>query len=343
MHMPTYSNAKHTFTLGVTMNRQTSQIPSLFLFCFMLISMLGSLGCSSAVPLISDWKKSEIVIDGKQNDWEGSLYDLKKVNVTIGVRNDSENLYLCFISYDQGVGRQIMSGGFTIWFDPSGGTDEQYGIKFPVGRPKGSRAQMPDKNSGGENNPPGDFGSGDNAPPMPGNDNSAYSSRGENDDKMMSMLLNAQRELQFLGPEEKDVQQASTLELKTAKVQIGMTQKAFVYELQVPLQKTIDFPFTLTPTDKKNILGIEFKTEENSMVRMGGPGGGPGGPGGGGPPSGGGPGGPPGGGPGGPPGGGQGGPPPSGGRGGKGSNSSEPIDIWSKVTLAQSPTAATTR
>jgi hypothetical protein len=228
------------------------------------------------------------------------------------VRNDSENLYLCFISYNQSVGRQIMSGGFTVWFDPSGGTDEQYGIKFPVGLPKGSRPQMPDKNSQGRNNPRIDFGSGDNAPPMPGNDNSAFVGQGGNDDKMMSMLLNVQQELQFLGPEEKDVQQATTLELKTIKVQLGISEKAFVYELQVPLQKTNDFPFTLTPTGKKNILGVGFKTEENSMVKMGGPGGGPGGP---------------------PPGGGPGGPPPGGGRGGKDPNSSEPIDIWAKVTL----------
>jgi hypothetical protein len=214
-----------------------------------------------------------------------------------------------------------MSGGFTVWFDPSGGTDEQYGIKFPVGRPKGSRAQMPDKNSGGGNNPPTDMGNGDNAPPMPGNNNSASVSQGGKDDKMMPMLLNAQRELQFLGPEEKDVQQASTLELKTVKVQIGMTQKAFVYELQVPLHRTEDFPFALAPTDKKNVLGIGFKTEETESFSGGPRGGGPGGggPGGGGPRGG----GPGGGGPGG------------GGRSGKDSNLSEPIDIWAKVTLAR--------
>jgi hypothetical protein len=53
------------------MNRQIFQIPTLFLFCFMLISMLGLLGCSSTVQLTSDWKKSEILIDGKQNDWGG--------------------------------------------------------------------------------------------------------------------------------------------------------------------------------------------------------------------------------------------------------------------------------
>jgi hypothetical protein len=329
------------------MNRHAFQIPVSFLVDFVFISTLGLIGCSSAVPLTSDWKESEIVIDGKQNEWQGSLYDLKKVDVTIGFCNDAENLYLCFISYDQGVGRQIISGGFTVWFDPSGGTNEQYGIKFPIGRPKSGRSQISDKNSEGGNNPPRDFGSGDNVPPMPDNDNSASLSGGGNDEKMMPMLLNAQRELQFLGPEEKDVQLAATLELKTIKVQIGMTRQMFVYELQVPLHRTEDFPFVLAQTDKKNVLGIGFKTDDNPSGGMGGPGGGQGEP----PPgggSGGRPGGsqggpPPGGGLGGRPGGGQGGFSPDGGRGGKVSNSPESIDIWAKVTLAQSPTAATTK
>ena len=50
------------------------------------------MGYGSAAPSTSDWKESEIVIDGKQNEWQGSLYDLKKVKVTIGVRSDNENL-----------------------------------------------------------------------------------------------------------------------------------------------------------------------------------------------------------------------------------------------------------
>ena len=60
------------------MNKQIFQIPVLFLLVFVLISTLGLIGCSSAVQLTSDWKKSEIVIDGKQKEWHGSLYGLKK-------------------------------------------------------------------------------------------------------------------------------------------------------------------------------------------------------------------------------------------------------------------------
>jgi hypothetical protein len=327
------------------MKRQTFQVQAIFLLGFLLMSTLGVMGCSSAVQLTSDWKKSEIVIDGKQNEWQGSLYGLKKVNVAIGVRNDAENLYLCFISYDQGIGRQIMSGGFTVWFDPSGGTDERCGIKFPVGLPIGTRP-MNMGNAGrspqisGNNNDnsvdfPEDNENGDNTPPPFMSENmDTMSSRlnfGNNEGKMSTIPNNGQYEIHFLGPKEDDVQQATTFELKTVKVRFFMTRKAFVYELQVPLHKTGDFPFTLAPTDEKNIVGIGFKTENISFGGMGRPGGGQGGP------PGGGQGGPPGGGQGGPPGGGQGGPPgggSGGGRGMKGSNASEPIELWTKITLA---------
>jgi hypothetical protein len=323
------------------MKNQTVQQPFIFLLGFVLFSTLGLIGCSSAVPLTSDWKTEEIIIDGKSDDWNRSLYDLKKANVTIGFHNDAENLYVCFISYDQSIKRQIMSGGFTVWFDPSGGTDEKYGIKFPVGLQKGARP-MNRENAGGVPQMPGNTGDDDNnlsdnngndnrmPPPMPGNMDTVMSKAkfGNNDGKMPPIFNNALREIQFLGPDEKDVQQATTVELKTMKVQVGLSQKAFVYELQVPLQKTGDFPFALAPTGKKNILGVGFKTEDNFSGGMGGPGNGPGGP-------------PPGGGPGGGSGGGQGGPPPGrgpgrsgGARGGKESNSSEPIEVWTQVTLA---------
>jgi hypothetical protein len=316
----------------------------LVLFLLLLFALLFN-GCSSAVTLVSDWKKSEMTIDGKQQEWEGSLYDLKKVNVTIGIRNDTANLYLCFISYDQGVRRQIMSGGFTVWFDPSGGTDERYGIQYHVGHPKGAQPMRTGNHEGpsqvftpmnGDNdNFQGEDENINNMPPpaMPGNLDTVFSKPGfgKNNGRMPTPPDNALREVQFLGPEEKDVQQSTTLELKTMKVQVGVTQRAFIYELQVPLHRTDDFPFTLAP-GKRNILGIRFKTENFFSRKLGGsgdfdgrqgghpPGGGSEGAGGrqGGHPSGGGP----------------------GGRGGSNSNSSEPIDIRTEVILAQSSAGA---
>jgi hypothetical protein len=298
------------------------------------------MGCSSAAHLISDWKNTEITIDGKQNDWEGSLYDFKKENLTIGIRNDADNLYLCFISYDQGIKHQIMNRGFTIWFDPGGGTNEIYGIKFPIGHQKRDKSidmyndnrQFKMSEDASDNILNGEFGVSENMPPppLPGNIDSMSSYGFAKIDSRMPVILgNARFEMQFLGPNENDVQQTTTLELKSAAIQINMTQKTFIYELKLPLYRTIDFPFTLIPTNKKKLLGIEFKTEGSSEGGFGRSSGGPGGrgPGGGRPPSGGGIGesGP----------GGEG--EPEGKSVGRGFNSSDQIEIWIKAVLAGNP------
>jgi hypothetical protein len=296
------------------------------------------IGCSSATQIMSDWKNTEITIDGIQNDWEGSLYDFKKENLTIGIRNDADNLYLCFISYDQGIRNKIMNGGFTIWFDPSGETDEIYGIKFPMGHQNRDKSidmhndsrqsKMSENVNGDISN--GEFGASDNMPPPPLSSN-IDSMRGfeKTDSRMPIILGNARFEMQFLGPNKNDVQQTTTLELKSAAIQIKMTQKTFIYEVKLPLHRTIDFPFTLIPTNKKNSLSIEFKTEKSPESRFARPSDGPGGrgPGGSRPPSGGGSG------DSGPGGGGE----PDGKSVGTGSNSSNQIEIWIRAVLTNNP------
>jgi hypothetical protein len=310
------------------MEKQNIQLSGIFLLTIAIISSMNFIGCGSTVPLISDWNRTGIIIDGKADEWQGSLYILKKANVTIGVRNDADNLYLCFISYDQGVMRQILSGGLTVWFDPAGGSDEKYGIKYPAGFPKGNPA-MDLENDGKPRQMPmngaGETGD-DMPPPGPAYMDTSFSKHGFNNIEgiIPPMADNIQHEIQFLGPEEKNVQQSTTIELKKMKVQIKRTQNAFTYELQVPLHKTGDFPFELAPA-KGGIIGIEFKTEKISPGRhsgiMGRPRGGdmsgpPGGdmeglPGGRGPGS------------------------FSGGREGKNLKSSNPIEVRTKVNLAK--------
>ncbi|MBN1398920.1 MAG: hypothetical protein JXA06_12880 [Bacteroidetes bacterium] len=301
-----------------------------FLLAALVILTIQLTGCSGAVQLKSDWKNSVIVIDGKQDDWAGYLYDFKKNDLTVGICNDDENIYICFISYDQGVRRQIMDGGFTVWFDPGGGTEELYGIKYPAGRPRGERTgdmsndnrQLRKSENTSSDFSTDELGNTENMPPSPilGSDN---------DGKMPSISGNAQFEMQFLGPNENEVREANILELKSAAIKVSLTQKTFVYELKVPLHRTSDFPFTIIPTNRENIIGIGFKTEENSISGFSkspkGPGGGR--PGGGAPPGG------------GPPGSvSPGGGPPSGGYGdmrrGGGSDSSKPVELCIKAVLS---------
>ena len=62
------------------MKKKNVYVQGVFI-CIALAAVFILTGCSSAVKLTSDWKKSEIVIDGRPNDWDGSLYLLKKANV----------------------------------------------------------------------------------------------------------------------------------------------------------------------------------------------------------------------------------------------------------------------
>jgi hypothetical protein len=232
------------------MKKQLMQMPVVVLSWMVLVSAFQFAGCSGAVQLASAWKQTDMVIDGNQNDWQGDLYSLKKANVTIGIRNDDKNLYLCFSSNDMNVQRQVLNGGFTVWFDPAGGMDEIYGIQFPVGYSKGEGRPVRGENSTDSYN-------GDNAIlPAQGNDN--------------AIVNGSQSEIKFLGPNKNDVQLSTMIELKTMKVQVGITRQLFVYELQVPLHRTEDFPFSLAPSGAKNVLGIEFKTSSvNSSEHAG--------------------------------------------------------------------------
>jgi hypothetical protein len=59
----------------------------------------------------------------------------------VGLRNDASSLYICLGTDDPGIRRQILRGGMTVWFDPSGGKNKVMGIRYPASlrRPPASR------------------------------------------------------------------------------------------------------------------------------------------------------------------------------------------------------------
>ena len=90
-------------------------------------------GCK-APQLNSNWREFEVIIDGQDIEWRGvSNYFEKKSNILIGFLNDEEHLYIRFSTMDRKLHRQIVSLGFTVWFDPKGGKKKRFGIHFPVG------------------------------------------------------------------------------------------------------------------------------------------------------------------------------------------------------------------
>jgi hypothetical protein len=79
-----------------------------------------------------------IVIDGKTDDWSGNLF-VEGEGLEVGFFNDRDDLYLCLLTRDDFTRAEILTQGLTVWFDPRGGTDHVFGIRFPLGLPRGEQ------------------------------------------------------------------------------------------------------------------------------------------------------------------------------------------------------------
>jgi hypothetical protein len=59
------------------------------------LCVLMQVGCAAEVVL-SRWGKSDIVVDGMENEWEGPpQYYEKEKQMVVRVANDAKSLYLC--------------------------------------------------------------------------------------------------------------------------------------------------------------------------------------------------------------------------------------------------------
>ena len=264
-------------------------------------------GCS-AVQYPSTMAE-EIVVDGKQNDWSGSMTYFEDPGLMLGIKNDSEYLYICMSSGSSEISKQIIMGGLIFWIDPDGGSDKFKGIRFPLGMAgnKAGMREMKDMRQSGINGNPGSM-------ERPGEMNGA-------DRKKMLDMMAGRLKIIRSEPEEEFVLDIS--EVSGVEAMIGDDSGVFTIELKIPLQRSENNMFAagVEPGGK---LGLGLCTPEFERPSMSGSRGGGGGM---------------------RPGGGMGGM--SGGRGGGGGmrpgggmragsfSQPEEIDIWMEVSLAK--------
>ncbi len=74
-----------------------------------------------------------LVMDGRIEDWQGTVRSVDEERFSLGLSNDENFLYLGFMSRDEEITRPIMGRGLMIWVDAGGGKDKRYGIRYPVG------------------------------------------------------------------------------------------------------------------------------------------------------------------------------------------------------------------
>jgi len=85
--------------------------------------------CSSNLYL-NKIPTNEIKVDGNIDDWSGDLKYIKDENSAIGVKNDKDNLYICFTTSDRKKIRHIINLGLTVWLKPV--NSKTLGVHYPI-------------------------------------------------------------------------------------------------------------------------------------------------------------------------------------------------------------------
>lgn len=207
---------------------------------FRLLSFICSVvllfaGCASTIELTSAWNIEGTTIDGRANEWEGSLWYVSNSNASVGIRNDAEYIYVCFMTADRQTQMQILGQGFTVWFEPEEKGDGVFGVNFPIGRQ--GRRPSPREAS-------------------------------PDDEEVQRIFDQAQREMEIVGPDQNDRQRLTTMQARGIAARLGRSQGSLVYELKVPLQKSAHHPFAVS-TGTRSALKVGFETGEFSVESLG--------------------------------------------------------------------------
>ncbi len=184
---------------------RTKYIPSLLVITLVLIFT----GCGDT-ELTSKWRTQNITIDGNDNDWGNSLVMMDKLNALVGVQNDNDNLYLCFVTSDNDLQMKILRMGLTVWIDRTGSDDKKFGIRFPLGFLGMNRGNF---QRDGSNMQQGER---------------------PNQDEMKERIINNQREMEIVGPNNESTR-VNLSELKGMQLKIGLNEGRMVYEMKIPL------------------------------------------------------------------------------------------------------------
>lgn len=208
------------------------------LLSFLFLSLLGLVSCVTT-KLNSGWLDRKITVDGMTRDWLGALIPIEEKDITVGILNDENYLYLCLLSENPYLHAQFMRQGFTVWFDPTGGKNKTFGIKFPVGVDEGE-----------------DF---------------LRSKEDEVDlEDFRRPIRGSMRELEILGPDGDKGERMPVSQAKGISVHLDASSKVLAYEIRVPLIKSETQPYAIGAKPGMTIgIGLVSPRFDPTMMRRG--------------------------------------------------------------------------
>ncbi len=233
----------------VEFHKRSVRMRSLNRIIFLIaISTLTLSGCTSMLLVKSAWDSSRIKVDGNDKDWGDTMFYIPDAKMTVGLQNDSKYLYMILKTTDRQQSFQIMGLGMTVWFDPSGGSHETFGIHFPIGRKGGAErfARQFDNDNGNNENMSTGMGEG-------------FADSNPN-------------EIELLGVNKNGPVRMTIADLRGIQIQLTHSRDGLIYELRVPLHSSPDHPYAINPEGAQ--IGIQFESGKFEMPSFAGRGGG---------------------------------------------------------------------
>lgn len=183
-----------------------------------------------------------ITVDGMTDDWPGEMYVVPNERITAGFQNDGRFLYIALLVEEASQRFQIVSQGLTVWFDPKGGKEKAFGIRYPLGLP-------PDRRKPARMNPQGE---GLMLPDLPDG---------------------ALAELEIVRSPREPAQRLLVSGAKGLEVKVVPGTGLLVYEMKIPLLADAEHPIAVG-AKPGGVVGIGFETDkpDTSAMPSGGPG-----------------------------------------------------------------------
>jgi hypothetical protein len=205
-------------------------------FLIMLTILLA--GCTT-LKLNSHWKDRDISINGENKDWLGAVYYFEDNNISAGVLNDDNFIYICMIAEEPLLRTQIMGQGLTIWFDPDGGKEKAFGIKFPLGRQAQPRREMPMRQREEE----------------------------QDQEKRREFFGKSLEELEILGPKKDETRKMPVKEVKGIEIAVDPSGGLLIYEVKVPLLHSEEHPYAVG-AEAGDLVGIGIEVPKMDLSEM---------------------------------------------------------------------------
>jgi len=204
----------------------------LFILFAMFVSS-GLWGCGSMTQLNSNPLDRDIVVDGDYTEWGGQMWALDQENIYIGTLNDDAFLYLSIVASDRQTGMKMVMQGFTLWFDPDGGTDKVLGIRFPLG--VGDEKKGPPSRPGEMSEP--------------------------DSEQIKEQFESSLTELEIFTKGNELPNRLLVADAHGVDVSASVESRSFVYELKIPLHRDETHPYGIG-TKSGKLLSLKLETPE---------------------------------------------------------------------------------